>query len=368
MKWFLFLLVTLHGLIHLLGFVKAFNLSPGTQLTQAISRPVGLLWLLAALLFAGGAIFFLIGREFWWIIVAPALIISQILILTSWNDAKIGTIPNVIILVPLIYAYLNFQPSSFASRFRVEVQEGLKRSMQQPPVLEEDIRHLPAPVQKYLKYAGVVGKPRVQNVRARFSGGIKPRLGGDFLGFVSQQYNFFDDPTRVFYIKSAMYGIPFDGLHLYKGPTATMQIRIASLIQIVDAKGPEMNQGETVTLFNDMCMLAPARLIDRNIAWRSVDSLTVEAKYSNKGITITAMLFFNDGGELINFTSDDRFESADGKTYNQYRWSTPLANYRDIGGRRIASYGETMWDTPEGKFTYGKFNLLEVEYNCTQRD
>ncbi|MBK6936818.1 MAG: hypothetical protein IPH18_07930 [Chitinophagaceae bacterium] len=45
---FLFLfLAVVHGLIHLLGFVKAFNISPVQQLTAAIPKVNGVLWLLA---------------------------------------------------------------------------------------------------------------------------------------------------------------------------------------------------------------------------------------------------------------------------------------------------------------------------------
>ena len=29
------------------------------------------------------------------------------------------------------------------------------------------------------------------------------------------------------------------------------------------------------------------------------------------------------------------------------------------------TYGETIWDYPDGKFVYGKFNLKEVEYNVS---
>jgi hypothetical protein len=26
-------------------------------------------------------------------------------------------------------------------------------------------------------------------------------------------------------------------------------------------------------------------------------------------------------------------------------------------------YGKTVWQTPEGEFVYGKFNLVDIEYN-----
>ena len=44
----LVILLVVHGLIHLLGFVKAFGLAPVAQLTQPITRTAGAFWLAAA--------------------------------------------------------------------------------------------------------------------------------------------------------------------------------------------------------------------------------------------------------------------------------------------------------------------------------
>ena len=71
-----------------------------------------------------------------------------------------------------------------------------------------------------------------------------------------------------------------------------MLIKIFGLFTVVNAKGKEMNQGETVTLFNDMCFMAPASLIDRNIEWEEIDNITVDANFTNDNITISARLFF----------------------------------------------------------------------------
>ena len=366
MKIFFIFIIVVHGLIHLLGFVKAFKLAEVAQLTQGISKPAGAAWLLAALLFIITSLLFLLQKDYWWAIVVPALVNSETLIIFSWGDAKYGTIANIIILLPLIVSIMGALPSSFHNIYKAEIRKGLYRFSEMPLVSEFDLHDLPVPVQKYLRYAGVVGKPRVQNFRAKFNGQIKPRMQGDWMDFISQQYNFLDDSTRIFFIESKTYGIPFDGLHFYAGTSATMQIRVASLIQVVDAKGEKMFKGETVTLFNDMCIMAPASLIDKNIQWKTIDPHTVKATYTNKGTAITALLYFNEKGELINFISDDRYLSEDGKTYRNYRWSTPIKNYKNVGGRNIPSYGEVIWHTPEGDFIYGRFNLFEIEYNCKE--
>jgi hypothetical protein len=97
-----------------------------------------------------------------------------------------------------------------------------------------------------------------------------------------------------------------------------MEIKIAGLFRVVDAKGFEMNRGETVTIFNDMCLLAPSTLTDRRIEWEIIDPRCVKAIFTNGEISIVATLIFNEKGEIINFISPDRYETADGKNYKNY--------------------------------------------------
>jgi hypothetical protein len=58
----------------------------------------------------------------------------------------------------------------------------------------------------------------------------------------------------------------FISAQLHRGTSATMTVKAAALVRVVQVSGSEMDQGETVTMFNDMCVLAPATLIDPAIA------------------------------------------------------------------------------------------------------
>ena len=255
---------------------------------------------------------------------------------------------------------------NYRKTYQTEVQKRLK-PITDPQILTlEDIQQLPDLVKKYLIYAGAIGKPKIQNVRVVFNGAMKRNLKSDWMPIHSWQYNFFDVPSRFFYIRAKMFGIPFDGLHMYSGNNATMQIKLASLFQVVDARGDKMSHGETVTVLNDMCFMAPATLISSSIQWEAVDSNSVKAIYTNDKITISAILTFNEKGELINFISDDRYYCEDGKTYLSFPWSTPIRNYTDINGRKVPAYGEAVWHMPEGEYCYAKFDLKEIEYNCTE--
>jgi len=119
-----------------------------------------------------------------------------------------------------------------------------------------------------------------------------------------------------------------------------------------------------VTLFNDLCVFAPAALVDRGILWQELDPHTVRATFTNGHHTTRAVLSFNDRGELTDFVADGRGAmSADGQTITPMRWSTPLADYRAFGSHRLMARGEGVWHAPEGSYAYLRFHLDAIEFN-----
>jgi hypothetical protein len=356
----LFVLVTLiHGLIHLMGFAKAYNYGNITQLTKEISKPTGTVWLIAAVLFMAVTVMLFLKKDSWWILGLIAVIISQILIFNVWQDAKFGTIANAIILIAII---LGYGSSSFENSYKKDVSDGVTRTqnLKNTVLTEGDIKSLPMLIRQYIRYTGSLDKPKLLSAKVLFDGEMREK-GKDWFTFKSEQHNFFDEPTRLFFMKAKMFGVSVLGYHAYKKGEATMQIKLLGLYPIVDMKKGELNKAETVTLFNDMCIFAPAALIDKRITWAVVDSLSVKAIFTNQGNTISAILYFNDIGQLVNFVSDDRYAISDMK---QYRFSTPISGYKNMNGYNVPTYGETIWHYPDGAFCYGKFYLKEVKYNC----
>ncbi|MBK7867092.1 MAG: hypothetical protein IPJ75_08945 [Ignavibacteriales bacterium] len=186
--------------------------------------------------------------------------------------------------------------------------------------------------------------------------------GKDWFSFRSEQHNFFGEPARLFFMKAEMFGITVPGYHKYINEKASMDVRLFGFFTVVGAEGDIMNKAETVTLFNDMCLLAPAMLIDSRIKWEEIDSLHTKAIFTNGEISISATLQFNSQGQLINFISDDRSTISDMKNY---RFSTPVQEYKSIDGINIISKAEVVWHYPDGEFTYGVFNLVDIQQNPT---
>lgn len=95
------LLMAFHSLIHLIGFAKAFEYR-NIPVLSAISRPMGLLWFITAILFIAAIISLLTGHSSWWMFALMATLLSQVVIINSWQDAKMGTIINLLVLLMIV--------------------------------------------------------------------------------------------------------------------------------------------------------------------------------------------------------------------------------------------------------------------------
>jgi hypothetical protein len=230
-------------------------------------------------------------------------------------------------------------------------------------ISEKEIAHLPGCVKKYLAYSGAIGKSKPQNVYIEFEADMYRKPGDKPMKATSEQYNFYGNYSRLFLMKASKMFIPFRAMHIYRNQQATFRVRVANLFNVVDLKGEELTIAETVTLLNDMCIFAPGSLIDNRLSWKEIDSLSTEVFFVNGNYKVSAKLYFNEKGELINFISDDRSALQDNGTMKRARWSTPVKEYKEIDGRKIPTFGETIWHYPEGDFWYGAFRLKKIIYN-----
>jgi hypothetical protein len=356
--------LALHALIHLMGFVKAFGYAPLPQLALPVSRPMGILWLAAALLLLAATVTLFAAPSWFWIVAAVGVVASQVAIVPSWGDAKFGTVANVVTLAAAVYGAAAWGPFGLRAEYEARTARALARLVETSPVTDAELAPLPAPVQRYLRYVGVVGQARVHGFHARFAGRIRTGPEAAWMELTGEQHDFLDPPTRLFWMRATMHGVPVDALHAYDAEGASMRVKLLSLFPIVDAKGPDFTRAETVTILNDMCIMAPAALVAPRIRWKEIDGRHVEATYTNGPHTVRAVLVFDDSGALVDFWSDDRPSLApDGVTFVPQRWSTPVGDYRRRGPFLLASRGEARYAAPSGDYAYVQFDELEVSYD-----
>jgi hypothetical protein len=374
LRWLLVAVLAGHGLLHVLGVAEGFGWSDVSQLTEPIGFQAAMLWLLAAALVLSAAAFLAVGAPtWWWALALGAAAISQIAIATSWSDARVGTIVNFILVLAAGYGFASHGPFSFHAQYQERAGQALTEVDGAPSTLSEgDLIALPGPLAAYIRRFGAVGRPGVVSFRADFHGRIRSGPDEAWMPFTGQQVNTYGPrPQRIFLMDATRSGLPLTILHTFADTTATMRVKLLSLFTVVNASGPEMDRGETVTVFNDLVVMAPGAIVDAPATWTALDDRHVRGDFTDGDQTISAVLTFNAEHDLVDFVSDDRTRaSADGKTFTQRRWATPLAGHRDTNGLRVLTVGEGVWHAaqPEGSFTYLQFHLDAITNNVANAE
>src|SRR5687767_12156176 len=113
----------------------------------------------------------------------------------------------IVILIILMVAVAAWGNIRFEKQFLNDTNTHLQHNNNQHDLLTEaDLKTLPLPVQAYLRYTGAVNQPKVKNMRLVFEGRMRNK-GKDWFPFRSVQYNFFEHPARLFFMKAKMFGI-----------------------------------------------------------------------------------------------------------------------------------------------------------------
>ncbi|MBN1423593.1 hypothetical protein JXA88_03465 [Candidatus Fermentibacteria bacterium] len=237
-----------------------------------------------------------------------------------------------------------------------------------PAITEGDIASLPDPARRYLRFMGVVGRPRDWSVRMHFRGRFKMHREASWRPCEVLQYNSGLVVARVFVMQLAFGNIiPVIACDTYCAGRGRMVGRLLGLFTVIDGSGEEYDIGELVTYLNDLVLLAPSMLLTPAVVWEPVDTESFDLILSDHGLTVRARVFIDSFGAPRDFETRDRFceDPGDRKRLMRTRWTTPIDELRCSDGRHLVTRGHAVWHPPEGAFPYVDFTLdpAEIAYN-----
>ena len=111
LKFAVLFILVVHGLIHLMGFIKEWKLGEIKELSgktvihlsDTVARTAGILWLITSLVLVGSAVGLLLNKDWWWVGAAGGVILSQSLITLYWKDAWAGSVANLFIVAMIFW-------------------------------------------------------------------------------------------------------------------------------------------------------------------------------------------------------------------------------------------------------------------------
>lgn len=234
------------------------------------------------------------------------------------------------------------------------------RSEQEVLVTAEMLQDLPEPVQRYLTYSGVVGKPIIRTVHLKQVGRIRQDAQRPWMAFVADEYYTVTPPAFIWSAKAKAVGLPLVRVRdKYANGSGNMLVTMGGILNMVDAKGVEIDQGSMMRYFNEM-MWFPTAFLGDNVSWKAIDDNSAEVTFTDSGKSVNAKMYFDEAGRLVNFIAR-RYRDVDLET-----WSTPITEYGEFEGLKLPVRGQGVWNLSSGDLIYIELQLTELEYNRSE--
>jgi hypothetical protein len=360
-KYFFAAVMLIHGLIHCMGFAKAFSYRNITQLSKNISKPSGVFWLLTALLFTAAVVLLLMKKESWPMIAIIASLLSQILIITVWKDARFGTFVNIIILLVAIPCFAHIRFTKMAALESKTILARIPNSNTEI-VTKDMLANLPPVVQKWLTHSGVIGKEKINTVRLKQTGEMKIKPAGKWMPFTATQYFTANEPAFVWTTDVQMMPlVTLTGRDKFEKGHGEMMIKLLSVYKV--AYGHDNEKINTATMIRYLAETSwfPTAALSEYIQWEAIDSVSAKATLTGSGLKVSGIFTFNQLGDMIAFTADRYYGTADNAT--REKWVVKNEDWKDFNGIRIPYKSKVIWKLKEGDFNWAKMELTDLEFN-----
>ena len=371
-------LLVVHGAIHLLGFLKWSGLARVPWMTGRLLVPLSLAgergfaagWLVAAGLLVAAAILRGVRQDGfqngladqWWMAALAGVLLSQVLVVGAWSDAKAGTLANVILLLPIVAAAAH---ARFEARVGGEAIALLAQARDDRRVVTPDeLRRLPVPVARWLDRSGVVGRPRAATVRLHQRGEIRTKVDAPWMPARADQHFSIDPPGFVWNVDATMMGVlPISGRDRYVAGHGEMLIKAASLVNVVKAADQAIDLGAMLRYLAEIIWF-PSAALGPSVSWEPIDPAHAQATMRDAGRTVRAVFTFDEHGRAVRFDAERPL--GGGQDAKLTPWFGASSEWRTFQGIEVPVRGEVGWRLPAGPFVYYRWEILDVEFNRGQ--
>lgn len=228
---------------------------------------------------------------------------------------------------------------------------------------EEDFAQMPLPIQRYIAHCGYIGTPKMSCLHMEYRDvDFMQSKSGPALTIAYSQYNFVQEPARMAFIDSSMFGIPFEGYDYYRDGAGGMRGVIGKVIPLFHETGAEMDQACLATYLAES-LFAPAILLREDISLEEISDYEVRATMTYGGSTVSGIFTFNTEYEMISFTTNDRAQVGSDGTVTYVPWTARCDGYEtDSDGILHPTRFQAIWNEPEGDFVYFDGEISRVVY------
>lgn len=229
-------------------------------------------------------------------------------------------------------------------------------------ISEEDMIDVPYPVANWLKHSGVLGKSPIKtvNLKQKAKMKMKPEQEKWYAAQASQTFDL-TEPSFIWKVKMKI--SPFvviRGKDQFKDGKGQMKIKLCSLFNLVNEKGPKIDEGTMQRFMGEMVWF-PTAALDPCISWEMIDSCNAKAYMNYGGTTGSGTFHFNKTGDFIGFSAMRYYSNTDES--EKKLWQIEVLEHAVVNGIKIPVKMQASWHLESGKWTWLQLEIFDIEYN-----
>lgn len=270
----------------------------------------------------------------------------------------------IAVLLMAIVVFFKLPYSAVKNALENDVQYNKNRLKTRDELIaEQDIAKFPEPVQNYFRVCGYLNKPKMTSMTAFITSAPLKNTDDQPPMMVNYTlHSFANEPVRLAYIKTSVFGIPFEAFDSTQGGVGFMKGVLGKVITLFNQTGAEMDKAQLLTYLGE-CFLIPSSLFSDYITFEGIDSTHAKATITNKDISGSGIFTFDDKGFVESFQTSERAKVDTGGSVEYPKWSLVYDHFIDKNGIFLPTKLKTIWHESKGDFVYFDASDIDIIFN-----
>ena len=222
----------------------------------------------------------------------------------------------------------------------------------------DQIKDLPEPVQKYLKYAIKEGQPYINYVKLKHTGKYRSSPNSKWENANGENYISLEEPH---YLWKAKIGI-ITPIETFIDDQGKLEVYLFSLLKVIELSGKDADKGALLGWLGESVFFPTAFISNQYIKWEPIDTNSAKLLINYKGINAYFIVSFNEKGEPVVWETEK--VGMDNKIS---KWRVRCLDFKEINGMIIPTRLDISVDIKSEEFTYVTFYFNTIEYGLQKK-
>jgi len=266
----------------------------------------------------------------------------------------------LLVIVLLLVAVIGISVGSGRLRFERRLAKEMRALLGVPHNLRPvDPGELPAPVERYRQLA-VGARAPVETLWLRHRGTFRRSPTARPSAIRGTELFTSDPPGFVWTGRIRVFpGIWAEARDMSVAGEGSMRVLLDDVVPVVDAHGPQLDQGESLRLLAEMVWYPTALFDARNVTWTAVDANRAQATLRTDKHTVSGIFEFGPDGLPVKMTAERFTDKGELRP-----WEGVYRDWRNVSGMQVPFEAEVTWQLESGPCTYAHWFVDSMEFDC----